>query len=54
MTAKPKIGRCISGKASKESIEGKAWNLYKASPRPLPKLLITNTDGKIPTNVPKK
>ena len=51
---KPKIGKYISGKTSKDNIGGKVSNLYKASPKPLPKLLSTNTDGKRPTNVPKK
>ena len=54
MTIKPKIGRYISGKANKENSVGKVSNLYNACPKPLPKLLITNTDGKIPINVPKK
>ena len=52
--AKPKMGKYISGKVNKEKIDGKFSNLYKASLKPLPKLLIINTDGKIPTNVPKK
>ena len=54
MTIKPIRGEYISGKISKENTEGKVSNLYSALLNPLPKLLIINTDGIIPTSVPKK
>ena len=54
IAAKPKSGPYISGKINKENTLGKVSNLYSALLRPLPKLPIINTEGKIPKKVPKK